>query len=71
MGKGKILYWREERYDNHCNNHMALSFLRDIFYSNLIYLTISNLNIQDLATINFLKNITFIARELCLTNCIL
>ena len=25
-GKGKILYWREGRYNNHCNNRIVLSF---------------------------------------------
>ena len=23
VGKGKILYWREERYHNHCNNRIV------------------------------------------------
>ena len=31
VGKGKILYWREGRYNNHCNNRIVSSFLRDIF----------------------------------------
>ena len=38
VGKGKILYWREGRYNNHCNNRIVLSFLRDIFKSYLSYL---------------------------------
>ena len=31
VGKGKILHWREGRYNNHCNNRIVLSFVRDIF----------------------------------------
>ena len=31
VGKGKILYWREETHNNHCNNRIVLSFLRYIF----------------------------------------
>ena len=31
VGKGKILYWRKGRYNNHCNNSIVLSFLRDNF----------------------------------------
>ena len=38
MGKGKILYWIEGRYNNHCNNRIDLPFLRDIFKSYLSYL---------------------------------
>ena len=31
VGKGKDLYWREGKYNNHCNNRIVLSFLSDIF----------------------------------------
>ena len=30
IGEGKILYCKEGRYNNHCNNRIVLSFLRDI-----------------------------------------
>ena len=35
---------------------IVLSYLSYVIYSNLIYLTLSNLNIRDLTTINFEKD---------------
>ena len=38
VGKGKILYWRERRCNNHFNNRIVLFFLLDILQSSLSYL---------------------------------
>ena len=54
MGKGKNLYWREE--DIIIIVIIVLSYLSYVIFSDLICLTLSNLNIKDLTTINFKKD---------------